>query len=303
MGTKDTTQKRLEDYEDIFADISNVLLYDGEDVIKENELETVTAKDTYTVEQQIHEVERDVAKRWRHHSLHISLIGLENQTDPDYKMPMRVICYDGASYRAQLNAEESKKTYPVITLVLYMGTEKRWTAPKQLTNCFKYDKRLSKFISNYKINVVELAWLSDEQIMKFKTEFRNFVELLRDTRLGRKPQYSPIQLKHVHELLQLMRIMSGNDEYEQLLNQTTNNLKQNKLKGDELTMKKIVSLGFDEARAEAMAEGLAKGEAQEKFATVKRMLKRGKSSLIEIAKDTDLPLDTIKKIQAEMQAV
>mgnify|MGYP004524457421 FL=1 len=25
MGTKDTTQKRLEDFEDIFADISNVL--------------------------------------------------------------------------------------------------------------------------------------------------------------------------------------------------------------------------------------------------------------------------------------
>lgn len=219
MGTKDTTQKRLEDFEDIFADISNVLLYDGEDVIKEKELETITAKDTYTVEKQIHEVERDVVKRWKHHSLHISLIGLENQTDPDYKMPMRVICYDGASYRAQLNAEESKKTYPVITLVLYMGTEKRWSAPKQLTDCFKYDERLGKFISNYKINVVELAWLSDEQIMKFKTEFRNFVELLRDTRLGRKPQYSPIQLKHVHELLQLMRVMSGNDEYKQLLNQ------------------------------------------------------------------------------------
>lgn len=301
MGTKDTTQKRLEDFEDIFADISNVLLYDGEDVIKENELETVTAKDTYTVEHQIHEVERDVAKRWRHHSLHISLIGLENQTDPDYKMPLRVICYDGASYRAQLNAEDPKKTYPVITLVLYMGTEKHWTAPKQLTDCFKYDERLSKFISNYKINVVELAWLSDEQIMKFKTEFRKFVELLRDTRLGRKPQYSPIQLKHVHELLQLMRIMSGNDEYEQLLKQTTNNLKQNKLKGDEITMKKIVSLGFDEARAEARAAGLAEGEAQEKFATAKRMLALGKS-LQDIMLITDLPMSKIQELQTEIKS-
>lgn len=301
MGTKDTTQKRLEDFEDIFADISNVLLYDGEDVIKENELETVTAKDTYTVEHQIHEVERDVAKRWKHHSLHISLIGLENQTDPDYKMPLRVICYDGASYRAQLNAEESKKTYPVITLVLYMGTEKHWTAPKQLTDCFKYDERLSKFISNYKINVVELAWLSDEQILKFKTEFRNFVELLRDTRLGRKPQYSPIQLKHVHELLQLMRVMSGNDEYEQLLKQTTNNLKQNKLKGDEITMKKIVSLGFDEARAEARAAGLAEGEAQEKFATAKRMLALGKS-LQDIMLITDLPMSKIQELQTEIKS-
>lgn len=301
MGTKDTTQKCLEDFEDIFADISNVLLYDGEDVIKENELETVTAKDTYTVEHQIHEVERDVAKRWRHHSLHISLIGLENQTDPDYKMPLRVICYDGASYRAQLNAEESKKTYPVITLVLYMGTEKHWTAPKQLTDCFKYDERLSKFISNYKINVVELAWLSDEQILKFKTEFRNFVELLRDTRLGRKPQYSPIQLKHVHELLQLMRVMSSNDEYEQLLKQTTNNLKQKKLKGDEITMKKIVSLGFDEARAEARAAGLAEGEAQEKFATAKRMLALGKS-LQDIMLITDLPMSKIQELQAEIKS-
>lgn len=301
MGTKDTTQKRLEDFEDIFADISNVLLYDGEDVIKEKELETITAKDTYTVEKQIHEVERDVAKRWKHHSLHISLIGLENQTDPDYKMPMRVICYDGASYRAQLNAEDSKKTYPVITLVLYMGTEKRWSAPKQLTDCFKYDERLGKFISNYKINVVELAWLSDEQILKFKTEFRNFVELLRDTRLGRKPQYSPIQLKHVHELLQLMRVMSGNDEYEQLLNQTTNNLKQNKLKGDEITMKKIVSLGFDEARAEARAAGLAEGEAQEKFATAKRMLALGKS-LQDIMLITDLPMSKIQELQSEIKS-
>ena len=301
MGTKDTTQKRLEDFEDIFADISNVLLYDGEDVIKENELETVTAKDTYTVEQQIHEVERDVAKRWRYHSLHISLIGLENQTNPDYKMPLRVICYDGASYRAQLNAEESKKTYPVITLVLYMGTEKHWTAPKQLTDCFKCDERLSKFISNYKINVVELAWLSDEQIMKFKTEFRNFVELLRDTRLGRTPQYSPIQLKHVHELLQLMRVMSDNDEYEQLLKQTTNNLKQNKLKGDEITMKKIVSLGFDEARAEARAAGLAEGEAQEKFATAKRMLALGKS-LQDIMLITDLPMSKIQELQTEIKS-
>ena len=58
-----------------------------------------------------------------------------------------------------------------------------------------------------------------------------------------------------------------------------------------------------EAYAEGEANGLAKGEAQEKFATVKRMLKRGKSSLADIAEDTDLPLDTIKKIQAEMQAV
>ena len=43
-----------------------------------------------------------------------------------------------------------------------------------------------------------------------------------------------------------------------------------------------------------------KGKNEEKFATVKRMLKRGKNSLDEIAEDTELPLATIKQIQAEM---
>lgn len=51
--------------------------------------------------------------------------------------------------------------------------------------------------------------------------------------------------------------------------------KPNKLKGNDITMRKIVSLSFDEARAE--------GENKEKFATVKRMLKRSKSSLADIA--------------------
>ena len=44
--------------------------------------------------------------------------------------------------------------------------------------------------------------------------------------------------------------------------------------------------------------GINDGRTEEKFATVKRMLKSGKSSLADIAEDTDLPLDTIKKMQA-----
>ena len=60
---------------------------------------------------------------------------------------------------------------------------------------------------------------------------------------------------------------------------------------------------YAEGEANGLAKGFAEGEANEKFATVKRMLRRGKSSLAEIAEDTELPLDTIKRIQAEMQAI
>ena len=44
----------------------------------------------------------------------------------------------------------------------------------------------------------------------------------------------------------------------------------------------------------------AKGKKEEKLATAKRMLKKGKSSLEDIAEDTDLSLDVVKQLQAEM---
>ena len=77
----------------------------------------------------------------------------------------------------------------------------------------------------------------------------------------------------------------------------------------EMRMKDLRNEAFYEGRAEGEAVGMAKGEAKgkaegetkEKFATVKRMLKRGKSSLAEIAEDTELPLTTVQQIQAEMQ--
>ena len=39
MAQKDIAQKLLEDYEDVFADIINVLVFDGEEVVRPNALE------------------------------------------------------------------------------------------------------------------------------------------------------------------------------------------------------------------------------------------------------------------------
>ena len=73
----------------------------------------------------------------------------------------------------------------------------------------------------------------------------------------------------------------------------------------EMRMKDLRNEAFYEGRAEGEAKGKAEGKAEgkvnEKFATVKRMLKRGKRSLAEIAEDTELPLATVQQIQAEMQ--
>lgn len=126
MGSKDTSEKMLEDFNDVFAGIINVLVFKGERVVKEEELTTSSLSSFYKYENKLHTVERDVGKYWKGHNIRLSLFGLENQTNIDINMPIRVMCYDSATYRTQLDKTARKEKYPVITLVLYMGWEKKW---------------------------------------------------------------------------------------------------------------------------------------------------------------------------------
>ena len=136
IGEKDITEKNLEAWNDVFADIVNVLLFKGKRLIKENDLEADTKDSMFKIDGKIHEQERDVSKFWKNGEIRISILGLENQTEADKDMPLRVISYDGASYKQQLLDEKAKQRYPVTTIVLYFGTDKKWVAPKHLRECF-----------------------------------------------------------------------------------------------------------------------------------------------------------------------
>ena len=60
MGDKDITEKMLEDNNDIFADIVNVLLFKGERVVNDNSLADAVVKSQYKDNKgKLHEQERD----------------------------------------------------------------------------------------------------------------------------------------------------------------------------------------------------------------------------------------------------
>ena len=65
MGSKDIVEKTLESYNDVFADIVNVLLFDGDEVIKENELQPTREKSMYKIDGKVYQQERDIAKFWK----------------------------------------------------------------------------------------------------------------------------------------------------------------------------------------------------------------------------------------------
>ena len=70
---------------------------------------------------------------------------------------------------------------PVITLVVYFGCQ-RWDAPCSLHQMFADtagDKHLMRFVPDYTINLIEPATLSEEQLARFTTDFRQVMEFLK----------------------------------------------------------------------------------------------------------------------------
>ena len=80
VAQKDISEKLLEAYDDVFADIVNVLLFDGREILKADELVDQAPRSAYKVDGKLREIERDVAKRWCRQNIRIACVGLENQT-------------------------------------------------------------------------------------------------------------------------------------------------------------------------------------------------------------------------------
>ena len=86
---KDLAEKTLESYNDVFADIANVLLFDGRHVISEGELQEADPRSQYKTDSSYHELERDVAKYWRRQGIKLAFLGYENQSEEDSDIPLR----------------------------------------------------------------------------------------------------------------------------------------------------------------------------------------------------------------------
>ena len=172
MGQKDIVEKNLEDYNDVFADIVNALVFKGKQAVRPRDLMPVKVRSQYKADEgKLHEEERDNAKYWSKGKVKIALLGLENQTKPDQDMPFRVIGYDGAAYRSQLIDEKSKERCPVLSIVLYFG-ESHWNGPRSILEMVDLPEGMENYVNDYKIHIFEVAYLTEEQVKLFKSDFR-----------------------------------------------------------------------------------------------------------------------------------
>ena len=277
MAEKDITEKNLEALNDVFADIVNVLLFKGEQVINEKDLEADTTKSMFKADGKIHEQERDVSKFWKNGEIRISILGIENQTAQDSDMPLRVISYDGASYKQQLLDKKQKKRYPVATLVLYFGTEEKWSKAKHLYDCFEVPEKLKSFVNDYKINVFNIAFLSPKTISMFKSDFKIIAEYFRAKRLNQKYKGSKEKLKHANETLKMFSALTGDNSFEKVYN-------EGNFKKGGITMCDVVERIRNDGRT----------EGQERI--IMNLIESNAGTIEQIAAWVKLPVKEVQKI-------
>ena len=219
---KDIAEKQLEDHNDIFADIMNVVFFKGEPVVREQELSDAGTRSVLKIDGTLHEQERDVAKFWKSGEVRVALCGFENQTKPDRDMVLRVIGYDGASYKQQVNAHISARrakkkprpVYPALTVVLYFG-EEQWTAPKSLRECFEVDipPALDRFVQDYKIHVVEIARMTPAEAALFRSDFRIIADFLVQKRNTGEYTPSTQTIRHTNEVMEMFTAITGDQRF------------------------------------------------------------------------------------------
>ena len=291
MAEKDITEKTLESLNDVFADIVNGLLFQGEQRVQEDMLLDAQSFSSYEDTGIQRMQERDVAKYWVRQggeriNVRIAFLGIENQTNYDKDMVLRVIGYDGAAYRAELDGPDR---YPVITLVLYFG-DKPWGKNRSLYDVLDIDEKTQQYVSDYQINVFEIAFLPEESLNWFRSDFRVVVDYFLHVR--NDPEYvpeNPVKFQHTNELLHLMSALTQDNRFYKVI--------ENEERRPE-KMEKV--LDIIEARGEA--RGLAKGEARGillgETKTLTSLVKKGLISLADAANEMNLsPAEFEEKVR------
>ena len=198
MGTVDIVTKEYMRENAIFADAFNYLIYGGKKVIDPAGLTEVDTATSAVGKKDALQKYRDVLKAAvikQDEKMSYVLLGVENQTDVHYAMPVRNAIY-ALQYGKQVSDiaaghRRSQKDYsgktggeylsgflkedhikPVITLVIHFGAEE-WDGPLSLHEMMPIrDMELLSYVENYRIHLIDPAKLTEEELNKFSTSMR-----------------------------------------------------------------------------------------------------------------------------------
>lgn len=107
------------------------------------------------------------------------------ETEVDYGLPIKARLLEGGLYAVQeSNQDTSVKApslTPVITLVFYLSS-KGWEGHYKLSDMYpEMDERMRAFAPEYRLNMVEPAKLSEEELSAFSTELGSVLRKIKNS--------------------------------------------------------------------------------------------------------------------------
>lgn len=255
MGQKDITEKQLEDYNDVFADIYNVLVFEKE-VIDENRLRDGVTESRYKDNNGLcRDQRRDVMKTYLDkYGMELAFIGIDNQTEVDKYIPVRILGYDYGKYRRQVD-ENKFPLIPVITLVLNLSNT-RWSVCKSLADITNVPKEFAPHFQDYKVKVVDVAYLDDEVIERFTSDFKLVARFFKNKRLRVKFLNDETEIKHIAEVLDFITAFTNDSRYENV----KEDLEKLKAKGVKVVMCEYLDMLMAEGEQRGIQTGRKEGE-------------------------------------------
>lgn len=280
MAGKDLSEKKLEDYNDVFADILNTLLF-RKDLILPSLLEAGPSESVYkAAEKNLRGQYRDTFKYYKKAGIILAGFGMENETEEENDMPIRVMGYDYSVYRAQIDKGSTR--YPVITIVLNFS-DKKWNKPVHLKDILEIPEGMAEFVQDYKIIVFDIAFLPDETVNSFKSTFKHVAHFFKNKRM--LDNYQPLneEIEHLEAFLDLLKVFTGDKKYEEI----KYGLIERQKKGEVVTMCTVVEKFTN--------DGIKQGIEQEKKQIILNMHNKG-CDAETIFNLTGISLDIVKDV-------
>jgi len=258
-NASDSACKKLLRNNACFADLCNVVYFQGKQVIRpenlfsqENDLSTLIGKEGPFLEAKRY---RDIVRKTNINGTYM-IIGVEHQSSVDKDMIYRILNYDALLYKNQV--ESKKEVHPVGTFVFYTG-DKEWTYPDSLKETLKnIPPEMENYINDWRFPVLDIKDI-DPTLLR-NQYLRDIVEISQSMYQG---SYEGLRVNRMVQLesIKIAAIFTHTDIKEEDLPE-----------GDEINMCKAMDQLFQRLRNEGMVRGESIGIEKGKLNTLKELL-------------------------------
>ena len=193
---------RIEEDNNVFADIINVLLFDGTNRVDPNEIRNDSAG----------LILPDDADAW-HATCKMTYdgirYGLFSVTKPMAASEIIITAFSYFGYGHQIQSGPGP-LLPVIPIILNLTNHPWGNAPRTLHEAVGIDRHspLYEYVNDFKPAIFDVAYLPDNKISQFTSDFGAVAQAIKSARIG-KAFATEINVKNIDSYFDVLQAVSG----------------------------------------------------------------------------------------------